>query len=330
MATWGMTNAAGASNSFAFDAVFRMVGGTSPNLADMQLDSISLYFSGSGQQPRIALYTGGTAADPTGATLVEDLGQLTINGSAAFYTINSTSNPTIPQNAQIWIAVKHGTSGPTGYLDTNSANRGDLDANGRDNLTGVTGGTDQTVAFPATLDGTDSFAGFYYPWYLTYSIVAGPTIDTQPVADVGLINGDATRRSTTYTVEASGDTFVGITWNEDGSPISDGGIYDIVTTGVGTGTLTSTLTITRTDKTGTPFDIDVDVEDAAGTTASDTVTDTWYTGPVLSKSSGTTNGSGVDTLTIVSDYPNADGEFTVVTATAGGVTKEVSLHYDAP
>ncbi len=162
---------------------------------------------------------------------------------------------------------------------------------------------------------------------------AGPTIDTQPVADTGLINGDAARRTTVYTVEASSVAVGGVTgivWNEDATPISDGGVYDIQTTGLGTASASSTLTITRTVKTGTPFVIDADVTDADGTTASDAVNDTWYTGPVLSKSSGTTNASGVDTLTCVSDYPNADGEFTVVTATAGGVTKQVALHYETP
>lgn len=160
--------------------------------------------------------------------------------------------------------------------------------------------------------------------------VAGPTIDTQPVADVGLINGDPARRTTVYTATASGTNVQAPTWREDATPISDGGIYDIVTTGAGTGTCTSTLTITRTVKTGTPFDIAANFVDDNGNTDTDTVTDTWYTGPVLSKTSGTTNGSGVDTVDIVSDYPNADGEFTVVPATAGGVTKQVSLHYEAP
>ena len=143
----------------------------------------------------------------------------------------------------------------------------------------------------------------------------------------------AVARTTVYTVEASSVAVGGVTgivWNEDATPISDGGVYDIQTTGLGTASASSTLTITRTVKTGTPFVIDADVTDADGTTASDAVNDTWYTGPVLSSSSGTTNESGVDEITIVSDYPNADGEFTVVTATAGGVTKQVALHYEIP
>ena len=164
-------------------------------------------------------------------------------------------------------------------------------------------------------------------------VVEGPTIDTQPVADTGLINGDATRRTTVYTCEAStadGGGITGLDWFEDTDAIADGGIYDIVTTGIGTANASSTLTITRIVKTGTPFSMNARATDANGGTDSDAVNDTWYTGPVLSASSGTTNASGVDTLTCTSDSANADGEFTVITATAGGVTKQVALHYEVP
>lgn len=180
--------------------------------------------------------------------------------------------------------------------------------------------------------------GVFYDWgnnrstrgdnFVASNLVVGPTVDTQPVADVGLINGDPARRSTVYTAVASGTNVQAPTWYEGASPVAHGGIYGIVTTGAGTSECTSTLTITRAAKAGTPFNIKANFADANGNTDTNTVTDTWYTGPVLSKSNGTTNASGVDTLTITSDYPNADGEFTVIEATAGGVTKTVSLHYD--
>jgi hypothetical protein len=135
-------------------------------------------------------------------------------------------------------------------------------------------------------------------------VVSGPTITVQPVADVGLINGDATRRTTVYTGTATGTTISAFTWEVGGTPIADGGIYDIVTTGIGTGSASSTLTIERTAKAGTPFNINFDVTDANGTTASNTVTDTWYDGPTIPATSGTTDGSGQDTITCASDYPN--------------------------
>jgi hypothetical protein len=157
--------------------------------------------------------------------------------------------------------------------------------------------------------------------------VAGPTITVQPVADVGIISNG---QSTVYTGTATGTTISAFTWEVDGSPIADGGVYDIVTTGIGTGSASSTLTITRTDKTGTPFDINFDVTDANGTTASNTVTDTWWTGPVVTTFPAT-DGDGESTATLTSDFitednpgtaievriPLADGDVTVtVTTTA--------------
>jgi hypothetical protein len=134
--------------------------------------------------------------------------------------------------------------------------------------------------------------------------VAGPTITVQPANDVGIISNG---QSTVYTGTATGTTISAFTWEVDGTPIADGGIYDIVTTGIGTGSASSTLTITRTDKTGTPFDINFDVTDANGTTASNTVTDTWWTGPVLTTFPAT-DGSGESTATLTSDYVTGVGE----------------------
>jgi hypothetical protein len=186
--------------------------------------------------------------------------------------------------------------------------------------------TSETVGWDASMPNT--FAAAYVSFGA--AAPAGPTIDTQPQADTGLINGDPTRRTTVYTLAASGDTISAVTWSEDGTPISDGGIYDVATVGVGTNSASSTLTITRTVKTGTPFDIKANVVDANGNTDTNTVADTWYTGPTLSASSGTTDEDGESAITIESDYPNADGEFTVVTATAGAVVKQVSLHFETP
>jgi hypothetical protein len=155
----------------------------------------------------------------------------------------------------------------------------------------------------------------------------GPTITVQPANDVGIISNG---QSTVYTGTATGTTISAFTWEVDGTPIADGGVYDIVTTGIGTGEASSTLTITRTDKTGTPFDINFDVTDANGTTASNTVTDTWWTGPALTTFPAT-DGDGESTATLTSDFitednpgtaievriPLADGDVTVtVTTTA--------------
>jgi hypothetical protein len=171
MPTWGQTSTTNATNSASFGSTFRMMGGTSPNTAGMALQSVSLDFSGTGQSIRVAVYTGGASlSDPVGATLVEDLGQITVNGTRQFWTVNSSTSPAIPQNAPLWIAVKQGT-GATGYWSTSSADAGDFQtARGRFQITGQTNGTDPTLAFPSTLNGTSGFALFWYAWYLTYNV----------------------------------------------------------------------------------------------------------------------------------------------------------------
>ena len=134
--------------------------------------------------------------------------------------------------------------------------------------------------------------------------VAGPTITVQPANDVGIISNG---QSTVYTATATGTDVLAPTWSEDGTPIADGGVYDIVTTGAGTASCSSTLTITRTDKTGTPFDIAANFEDDNGDTDTDTVTDTWWTGPELTTFPAT-DGSGESQATLTSDYVTGVGE----------------------
>ena len=159
-------------------------------------------------------------------------------------------------------------------------------------------------------------------------LVTGPTIDTQPSADTVLINGDPTRASAAFTVAAttSGGT---LTYDWELETSVGGGVYANLATGSGatwTGQTAASCSATFTAKTLTGRRVRCNVTDDNGTTTSNAVTLTVYTGPTISKTSGTTNGSGVDTLTIQSDYPNtAPGEFTSVTATAGGITKTVAV-----
>lgn len=134
--------------------------------------------------------------------------------------------------------------------------------------------------------------------------VVGPTITVQPANDVGIIsNGD----STVYTATATGTNVQAPTWSVDATPISDGGIYDIVTTGAGTSSCSSTLTITRTSKTGTPFDIKANFADDNGNTDTSTVTDTWWTGPEVT-TFPPTDSNGESTATLTCDYVTGVGE----------------------
>lgn len=199
--------------------------------------------------------------------------------------------------------------------------------------TGYAAGAASVVADGAWLDGATPRSGGWVAQAYDYTPAAsGPTIDTQPVADVVLINGDPSRASASYTVAAT-TSGGALTYDWQIESGVGTGSYATVSSGSGatwSGVTTTNLTGTFTDKTLTGRRVRCAVTDSNGTTNTDAVLLTVYTGPVISKSSGTTNGSGVDTLTIVSDYPNADGEFTTVTATAGGVTKQVALHYEAP
>ena len=138
--------------------------------------------------------------------------------------------------------------------------------------------------------------------------VSGPVITVQPANDVGIISNG---QSTVYTATATGTNVQAPTWSEDASPIADGGIYDIVTTGAGTSSCSSTLTITRTVKTGTPFDIKAAFTDDNGSTDTTTVTDTWWTGPT-STTYAPTDGSGETTCTFDCDFITEDNPGTAI------------------
>lgn len=160
-----------------------------------------------------------------------------------------------------------------------------------------------------------------------FEIGEGPTIDTQPVADTVLIAGDPTRASASFTIAAttSGGTLV-YDWELETSV--GGGVYANVANGSGAtwaGATTTNLTATFTAKTLTGRRVRCNVSDDNGTSTSNAVVLTVYNGPVLSSYAGVTNGSGVNVITITSDYPNtAPGEYTVTTATSAGVVKSVS------
>lgn len=148
-------------------------------------------------------------------------------------------------------------------------------------------------------------------------IATGPAIDTQPTAQTARLNGDATTAAT-FTVAAttSGGPLV-YDWElEDGVA---SGVYANVVDGSGatwTGVTSASVVGTFTATTLTGRRLRCNVTDNNGTTSTNAVALTIHTGPVLSASSGVTNGSGVITLTITSDDPNTtNGEFTVIEAT---------------
>jgi hypothetical protein len=162
MAYWGRST----TNGTAYSVNWARVMGGQFSASDQTLNAVEIYCSsGDGLgKARVAVYIGGTLADPTGATLLEDLGAITAPASPAFTSIISTNNPTIPASATVWIYVHAvAVAGVSVYASTASADSGDFQSErGRGN---VGGGLDSTVAPPASL-GAASFSGFWYSWRL--------------------------------------------------------------------------------------------------------------------------------------------------------------------
>ena len=175
MPTWGQSSITGITATASVSSVFRMMGGTSPNVDDMVLQSLSFDFAGgaSNRTVRCAIYQGGSSSSPIDATLLEDLGTFTVTASEPrkFWTVASTTNPTIAKNTATWLAVKAGAGSFTWYFSSSSAQAGDFfTGDGRAGITGATNGTDPTLGFPATLDGSNSYAATWYAWYLDYNV----------------------------------------------------------------------------------------------------------------------------------------------------------------
>ena len=106
MANWGLVGDGGASP--LNDGQITFAGGDH-SLVGQELTSISVKVYNSVEDDlRVALYSGGTLTDVSGATLLEDLGVITLTGNTEWLTINSTTNPLIPEGALLWIGLKSG------------------------------------------------------------------------------------------------------------------------------------------------------------------------------------------------------------------------------
>ena len=141
------------------------------------LDSVELYFDTATDltMVRAAVYQGGLSdIDASGATLLEDLG-VGSGSVAGWHVFTSISNPTLTDNTRTWIVYRgdNGTGVGLVVYSTSSADAGDFYTTGRVTLTGQTGLSDETIAFPATMDNTGASAGSY--WYairLNYTLVS--------------------------------------------------------------------------------------------------------------------------------------------------------------
>jgi hypothetical protein len=159
-----------------------------------------------------------------------------------------------------------------------------------------------------------------------YKEIPGPTISAQPTAQTARVNGDPTATAT-FSVTASGTG--GLTYDWELETSVGGGSYSNLADGNGatwTGQAAASCVGTFSATTLSGRRVRCNVTDSNGTTTTSAVTLTVLNGPVLSKTSGTTNGSGVDTLTLTSDDAlTANGELLLVSATARGITERTTL-----
>jgi hypothetical protein len=159
---WGIT-----SSSFTGTSVhseYRYMGGISPNIDNMKVTKLHIRYSGTGTLA-IALYTGGTLTDPTGA----------IKRAEAYNVVVSTGWNVIDipdyywgKNTVTWIGWCH--SGGRVYYSLSSADAGDFQsARGRWSQT-TPFDADETRAMP-TNPSSGSFSNYWYAVYVEYEIV---------------------------------------------------------------------------------------------------------------------------------------------------------------
>lgn len=136
------------------------------------LDSISVHIAGDSrggaENTRVALYVGGASdTDPTGATLVEDLGILPGAGTTGWRTVTSSTTPSLTSGNRYWLAVKgNATFGLQYSRDDSPADPLDIIATPR---FAVVASTDETVAWETPVSSAGSSTSGYTSLYLTYS-----------------------------------------------------------------------------------------------------------------------------------------------------------------
>jgi hypothetical protein len=160
--SWGVTSSAFASTSI--HATYRYMGGISPNVDNMKVTKLHIRYSGTGIVA-MALYTGGTLTNPTGA----------IKRTEAYNVVVSPGWNTIDvpdynweKNTGTWIGWCHG--GGSVYYSSSSGDAGDFQsARGRWEQN-YPYNADETNPMP-TNPGSGSFDDFWYAVYIEYETV---------------------------------------------------------------------------------------------------------------------------------------------------------------
>ncbi len=159
-ADWGITSSAFTGTSPSTE--IRCMGGTSPNLDNLVVTKLNYRSNGSGTIS-IALYTGGSLSDPTGAVRRTEMHNVSV--SAGWNEID-VSDRSWPKNTPTWIACAN-SSGARPYISTSSADCGDFQAaQGRWKVISPSD-YDETTALPETIT-AGSFTGNWYAYYAEY------------------------------------------------------------------------------------------------------------------------------------------------------------------
>jgi len=168
---WGDTNNPGGTSSPQTTA--RAMGGISPDVDNMTLTSISVWWGGTGTG-RLAVYQGGALDNPTGATLVWDAGQVAIPATAGWVTISGGS-ASLAKNTPTWLAWK--CNDANYYYSTSWDSASDFQS-GRGRVQLNDEGAASTDVWDAII-GAFNFDNYWYDIYINYTIPANYQLDQE-------------------------------------------------------------------------------------------------------------------------------------------------------
>ncbi len=250
-------------------------------------------------------------------------------GADASGQLDSTLTLTGSSGGLLWTSHSVQAAGVTSGAPTNFTERLDnIIDSGSSDIGSVAGEASDAASVASSVAWTGPFAiNFMAHGARLAPVSVGPTIDTQPTAQTARLHGEPTTTATFTVAATTSGGALSYDWELETSV--GGGVYTDLSDGSGatwSGQASASAVGTFTATTLSGRRVRCNVTDSNGTVTTNAVTLTVLNGPVLSASSGTTNGSGVSTLTITSDDPlTTNGEVYRVTIVAGSVTKRTYL-----
>lgn len=159
--SWGITSSSFTDTST--HATYRYMGGTSPSIDNMTVTRLHICYSGTGTIA-IALYTGGSLTDPTGALKRTEAYNVAV--SSGWNTID-VPDYSWPKDTVTWIGWAH--AGGSVYYSTSSADAGDFQSSrGRWDQT-TPADANETGSMP-TNPSSGSFSNYWYAMYAEYEV----------------------------------------------------------------------------------------------------------------------------------------------------------------